>query len=117
MSELGTCELCGRKVSLLTRHHLIPRARHANKRNKREFNRNEVKHRLAWFCRPCHDHVHALFTEKMLEREFNTLNSLKSDPEVARFVGWIQKKPDGFKPSSQPSNGKRSHQRPNAPRR
>lgn len=104
----GTCELCGRNVAFLTKHHLIPKARHANKRNKRDFARHEVKHRLAWFCRPCHSQVHALFTEKTLEREFNTLELLAAHPDVAKFVRWIQKKPDGFKPTGQPSNRKRA---------
>src|ERR1051326_1168751 len=59
MHETRSCQLCGRRVSMLTRHHLIPRTRHANKRNKREFERKEVKRRIAWLCRACHDH-HAL---------------------------------------------------------
>ena len=100
MHEYRCCELCGRAVSLLTRHHLIPRTRHANKRNQREFDRAEVKQRIAWLCKPCHDHVHALFTEKMLEREFNTLESLAMQPEVAKFVAWIQKKPAHYRPIS-----------------
>jgi hypothetical protein len=112
----GACELCGRTVAALTRHHLIPRARHANKRTRREFERDEVKRRLAWFCRPCHSHVHALFTEKTLERQFNQVAALAAHPEVAKFVAWIRTKPDGFKPASQPSNGKRATQRATAAR-
>jgi hypothetical protein len=110
----GICELCGREVGVLTKHHLIPKARHSNKRNQREFDRHEVKQRLAWFCRPCHSHVHALFTEKTLERELNTLALLMANSEVAKFVSWIRAKPDGFKPTSQTSNGKRT--KPNARR-
>ena len=112
----GVCELCGRTVSQLTKHHLIPKARHANKRNKRDFERHEVKHRIAWFCRPCHNHVHALFTEKMLERDLNTLQLLVAHPDVAKFMAWIQTKPDGFKPGNQPSNTKCAHLKANAGR-
>ena len=89
---------------MLTRHHLIPRTRHPNKRNKRQFDRSEVKTRIAWFCPPCHNHVHALFSEKTLEREFNTLESLAAHSEVARFVSWIRKKPSGYRPSNRPSS-------------
>jgi len=53
MGHVQFCQLCGRQVGLLTRHHLIPRTRHANKRNKRDFERKEVKHRIAWLC-PLH---------------------------------------------------------------
>lgn len=116
MSDCGRCELCGRNVSRLTRHHLIPRARHANKRNQRNFDRHDVKHRVAWFCRPCHDHVHALFTEKTLEREFNTLAVLAAHPDVRRFVEWVRRKPEGFKPTSQSSNHKRDQQKSRAGR-
>jgi len=101
------CELCGREVATLTRHHLIPRTRHSNKRNKREFERADVKTRIAWVCRPCHNHIHALFTEKQLEREFNRLEDLRAHPDVARFVAWIRNKPDGFRPANQASTAKR----------
>src|SRR4026209_1699322 len=106
MNDCKRCELCGREVSLLTRHHLIPRTRHTNKRNKREFDRTEVKTRIVWFCPPCHDHVHALFTEKRLERELNTLELLAAHPDVVRFVNWIRKKTPGYRPANHPSSNK-----------
>jgi 5-methylcytosine-specific restriction endonuclease McrA len=91
----GVCELCGRCVRELTRHHLIPQTRHKNRRNKRDFGREEVRHRIALLCRPCHRHVHATIDNKRLEREFNTVEALASHPEIARFVAWIRRKPDG----------------------
>lgn len=103
--------MCRREDCLLTKHHLIPQARHANKRNKREFDRQEVKHRVAWICRPCHNHVHALFTEKTLERDYNTLESLIAHPEVAKFVTWITNKPSAFKPVSRPAKEKGGRKR------
>lgn len=106
MRATGVCEMCQREGCLLTKHHLIPQARHANKRNKREFDRVEVKHRVAWICRPCHNHVHALFTEKTLERQYNTLASLLAHAEVKKFVDWIKTKPSAFKPLSSPSKSK-----------
>lgn len=48
MSDAGLYELCGRKVPGLTRHQLIPRARHSNKRNNSRFTRVEVKKRITW---------------------------------------------------------------------
>ncbi len=87
------CELCGRLVNEVTRHHLIPQTRHSNKKNKRDFDREEVKTRLALLCRPCHKQVHACLTEKELERSYNTLEELKVHREIARFVDWIKDKP------------------------
>lgn len=91
----GPCELCSRKVAELTRHHLIPQTRHRNRRNKRDFERSDVKHRIALLCRPCHAHVHATLDNKCLEREFNTVEALAVHPEIARFVAWIAQRPDG----------------------
>ncbi|MFO1512396.1 MAG: hypothetical protein U1F83_05700 [Verrucomicrobiota bacterium] len=112
MNQNRQCELCGREGGEMTRHHLVPRTRHSNKRNRRDFDRVDVRSRIAWLCRPCHNHVHALFTEKVLERRFNTVESLAAHPEVARFVIWIRKKPAGFRPASMPSARKREQQRP-----
>lgn len=103
----GRCELCGREVARLTRHHLIPRTRHGNRRNKRDCDRSEVHERVGWLCRPRHDHVHAVFSEKTLEREYSTLAALRGDPEIARFVAWISTRPADFRPP----RGRRSRRR------
>ncbi|MBY0375206.1 MAG: hypothetical protein K2Q23_14515 [Bryobacteraceae bacterium] len=92
----GGCELCGRVEVELTRHHLVPRTRHSNKRTQRTFEREDVTTRIALICRPCHKMVHAVFTEKQLEREFNTVELLRSHPEIQKFIAWIASKPAGF---------------------
>jgi 5-methylcytosine-specific restriction endonuclease McrA len=92
----GICAICGRTESL-TRHHLIPRTRHSNKRNKRDFGRSEVKVTVG-ICRPCHSQIHAVLTEKELERDYRSIAALKAHPELAKFAVWIACKPVGFKP-------------------
>lgn len=94
---VGRCELCGRDEVDLTRHHLIPRTRHSNKRNRKLFGRDDVRTRLADLCRPCHGFIHKVLTEKELELQFNTVDLLRSHPEVARFVDWIQRRPAGLR--------------------
>ncbi len=91
----GPCVICGRE-EVLTRHHLIPRTRHHNKRNKREFAR-EVVRQVVGICRSCHSQIHSLISEKELERECNTVAKLKAHPGVAKFAEWIATKPSGFK--------------------
>jgi 5-methylcytosine-specific restriction endonuclease McrA len=91
----GTCAICGR-VETLTRHHLIPRTRHHNKRNKREFDRFVVKQTVG-ICRPCHSQIHLLFSEKELERDWNTVEKLRTHPELTKFAQWIATKPRGFR--------------------
>ena len=108
----GICELCQRTVSDLTVHHLIPKTRHKNKHNKKQFDRQEVKQRLCDLCEACHKHVHACFTEKELERNYNTLEALHLAPEIERFVTWIANKPDGFHVPSRSSSAKKLRRSP-----
>ena len=90
------CELCGRLVDKLTKHHLIPKARH-NKRVKAKYG-EECKMRLAMTCKPCHRQLHYLFEHKELEGDLNTLDSLKAHPAVAKYIEWIKDKPSDFIP-------------------
>ena len=91
----GICAICERQERL-TRHHLIPRTRHHNKRNKREFNRAVVREVIG-LCRPCHSQIHEVLTEKQLERDFNTIAKLRAHPGIAKFAGWIRARPAGFR--------------------
>ena len=92
------CQLCGRAMSALTRHHLIPRARHRKKRNQRLFDHQEVRARILWICRPCHNHLHEVLSEKEMEAAYHSREALLAHPAILRFVQWIETKPEGFKP-------------------
>jgi 5-methylcytosine-specific restriction endonuclease McrA len=96
----GQCELCSRLVHQLTRHHLIPKSRHKNKRNRKVFDRQEVHNRIALLCPPCHKNIHVSIEAKGLEREYNTLEALASHPSIERFTRWIEDKPHGVLRSS-----------------
>lgn len=75
-----------------TRHHLIPRTVHSNAWFKKRFTREEMC-RTADVCRECHDAVHrAVPSEKELGRDWNTLDRLRSHPEIAKFVAWVAKR-------------------------
>jgi len=89
----GRCELCGREVPTLTTHHLIPRARHRNRQTRQRFDRSEREGRLAMLCPPCHKQVHAVLSEKELERAYSSLEALRAHPEIARFVRWVAQRP------------------------
>ena len=102
---LGCCELCGRSELEVTRHHLIPRTRHSNKRNRKLFDREEVRTRLAWLCRPCHGFVHKVLSEKEMELEYNTVERLRAHGEIARFIEWVKGKPGGLRVRSGKGRG------------
>ena len=91
----GPCAICDRD-EVLTKHHLIPRTRHANKKNQRDFDRITVRQTVG-ICRPCHSQIHRLLTEKQLEREWRSIEKLRTHPEVRKFAEWIAPKPRGFR--------------------
>ena len=90
--KTGTCELCERENVEVTRHHLVPRMRH-NKKVKREIGAD--RNHTVPLCRPCHDQLHALFTEKELEREYNTIEKLLAHSDVQTWLAWIKTKSFG----------------------
>ncbi|MDQ3120277.1 MAG: hypothetical protein M3Q89_12040 [Verrucomicrobiota bacterium] len=101
----GIWAICGRDETL-TRHHLIPRTRHCNKKNKRDFERATVR-RVVGICGPGHSQIHQLLSEKELEREFNTIEKLKAHPGVSKFAAWVQTKPHGFKAAMQKAGSRK----------
>jgi hypothetical protein len=88
--SMPICELHQGEGYEMSDHHLIPQTRHKNKRVKRDLDR-EARHQKIKVCQPCHSKIHSVFTEKELEREWNTLEKLQSHPEIAKFIIWIRK--------------------------
>jgi hypothetical protein len=82
-SSTLTCQLCDRQMQRLTEHHLIPRQ--AVKRKKAD------PGSTVEICSACHKQIHTFFNNAELAREFNTLEKLKNEPRMQKFLGWIQK--------------------------
>lgn len=78
--EPQRCILCEREVAHITRHHLIPRA--------------EGGTEVVDLCIPCHKTLHSFFSNRTLSTELYTIDSLRQDPEIARYLEWIRKQPD-----------------------
>ena len=98
----GRCELCGRVVTPLTRHHLIPRGTHHNRRVRRQFSREAMQHRILRVCAPCHRQIHRVASEKELALRYNTRESLLGHPALKRFVDWVARRPSGVRPHGLP---------------
>jgi hypothetical protein len=82
------CQLCGRVVASVTRHHLVPKTRlRKHKRRTGETRQTE----LVDLCRPCHSTIHVHLTEKQLEQDYASLEALRQHPEIARFIKWVRK--------------------------
>ena len=79
------CSLCKRQVPehLITQHHLKPKQRGG-----------KSEHRTP-LCKPCHKQLHATYSNKRLDEELASLDSLRQAPELQPFLTWIRKqKPD-----------------------
>lgn len=85
--QFRQCELCQRQMAKLTVHHLIPR--------------QTVKRKQADagatidICSACHRQIHSFYSNLQLARELNTLEKLKNEPKMSKFLNWLSKqKPD-----------------------
>lgn len=88
-SKTGACCLCGRHT-LLTFHHLIPRAVHKRNRIKRLYDKEALSKGID-ICRKCHNGIHALYDEMTLALQFNELIKLERDPAIAKHIAWVAK--------------------------
>ncbi|MEM8719321.1 MAG: HNH endonuclease [Cyanobacteria bacterium P01_G01_bin.39] len=83
-----SCQLCDRSVKQLTVHHLIPRQ---TVKRKQADSSSTIE-----ICDPCHRQIHALYSNLELARNLNTVDKLRSEPKMIKFLGWI-KKQDPYK--------------------
>lgn len=81
MAENHICELCNRTVSIITKHHLIPLAKGGK------------KFETLSLCTTCHRQIHALFTNHELAAHYHSLESLKKDTRIIKFLKFIKKVP------------------------
>jgi hypothetical protein len=79
--ELILCTLCGRQVpkAIITEHHLLPREEGGTEEHK------------VPMCKPCHGHIHATYDNRTLAIAFSTLDALRRDPKILKFVRFIRK--------------------------
>ena len=85
MTDLGDCPLCGRELvagGSVNQHHLVPRSRNS-------------RHTVA-LHRVCHAALHADLSEKVLERQYNSIERLRGHPRLTRFIAWVRRKPPEF---------------------
>lgn len=92
----GVCELCERAVDALIRHQLIPKTRHRSQRMRRDHKLEHLRADALWLCQPCHEQVHAIFSEKELGDVYNTRERLLAQPDIGQFIAWLRAKPSGF---------------------
>jgi hypothetical protein len=83
--EEKDCALCGRTLAEpFNKHHLLPLSKGGKNTP------TILLHKI------CHDKIHSVFTETELKRYYHTMDRMKENQEVQRFLKWICKKEPGF---------------------
>jgi hypothetical protein len=76
------CQICKREIpdGCLEKHHLVPKS---------------SKGRITiTVCINCGDQLHKLFTNKELEKKYNTIEALLATEKIQKWAMWIGKKKD-----------------------
>lgn len=81
INTIYICDLCGRKVTNVTEHHLIPK----------ELGGKNMS--TATLCMTCHKQIHALYTNKYLSTRLYTIELLKNDLKIQRYLKFIANHP------------------------
>jgi 5-methylcytosine-specific restriction protein A len=79
-----TCALCRRVVpngkiddpQVVQRHHLRPEERATSP--------------TVTLCRPCHEQIHAVFTNAELRAEYDTIEALRDADRLRGYIEWIR---------------------------
>ena len=79
------CPLCSRTLAApFNRHHLLPISKGGSGTG------TVLLHRI------CHDKIHTVLTETELKRFYHTIDRLKEQEDINRFIKWVHKKEPQF---------------------
>lgn len=79
--------LCERDVPALSAHHLTPKQ--VGKRKGQKVSDLPK----AMFCTACHRQLHSLFDNKELATRLDSVEALREDEAVAKYLAWVKKQP------------------------
>ena len=75
------CELCERSDIKLTKHHLIPREEGGTEKD------------IVMICSDCHRQIHTSYSNQELALLLFSIEALKSDEKLKKFIRFIKKQP------------------------
>lgn len=93
------CPLCDRPLGQVSvdEHHLIPKTFKGKEKIK--------LHKI------CHRKIHATFSERELLNTYNTIESLKANPDIRTFIVWVAKKDPSYYTGSDESASRKNKRR------
>ena len=98
-AETVRCPLCERPIpanARQSRHHLVPKLK------------GGAKGETVQLHQVCHAAIHARHGEAELARRLADVESLRADPEIARFLDWVRTKPDDFHAPTRATRARRA---------
>jgi hypothetical protein len=79
------CPLCGRPLAEpFNKHHLIPISKGG------KHTETILLHNI------CHKKIHSVFREIELKRYYNTIERIKENEEIQKFIKWVGKKEPNY---------------------
>lgn len=81
--QLRWCAERNREMKQLTVHHLIPKQ---TVRRKQADPDPTID-----ICSACHRQIHSFYSNLELAKNLNTLEKLKQDPRISKFLTWLGK--------------------------
>jgi 5-methylcytosine-specific restriction protein A len=78
--EQAVCRLCGRQVSQVSKHHLLPKQKGGKHTETVEL------------CQPCHSTIHLTFSNHELARDFRTITELQQAEALQKYLRWVRDK-------------------------
>ena len=96
------CALCERPIpphAPQSVHHLVPKLKGGRK------GPTALLHQI------CHNEIHAALTENQLAKDYDTPEKLRAEPRLAKFVAWVEGRPNDFHKPSEPSERRKRGRR------
>lgn len=89
-----TCPICGRPLGDVNvdRHHLIPKVKGGKKTEP------VLMHQI------CHRKIHSLWSEWELLHKINTIDIIKDNEDMQKFIKWVSKKSSDYNDSFRQAN-------------
>lgn len=93
------CPLCQRELGeiLIDEHHLIPKTF----KGKDTISLHKI----------CHQKIHTVFSERELLNHFHTVERIKENDHIRKFIKWVSSKPTDFFDVSKDSAQRKSKRR------
>ncbi len=81
MNKIYKCQLCEREISEISKHHLVPVEKGGDSSH------------ICFLCKTCHAQIHALFTNSELACRLFTIDRLKNNEKIKRYLNFVKKHP------------------------